>query len=387
MRRRRSRSTTPPVPRGSRRGCSTIPRRQPECTKRGNRCRDEPRVGVPLDPANVSLQRLVLPVAVTVVAARHVALRAVDPDAVWQLIDSEGVTHIQRRPHGSADDHQSSRGAPPEQPKPAMVAASPPSPTLLARMAESNFRIVHVYGLTETYGPITVSSGSRGVGALCRSSSARRCSRVRAQAYPSADLVRVVDEDNARHPAGRRSDGRGGHARQQRDERLFRGRSGHRKSLSRRLVSFRRPGRHGTRMATSSCAIEARTSSSPAARTSRASRSSRPFVPIRAFFSVRSSEFPHERWEERPKAYVTLNTGASAGAEEIIAFCRQRLAHFKCPDAIEFGPLPKTSTGKVQKFALRERESADARPEPARRSPRPTTVARIDRLDVWSSCP
>jgi fatty-acyl-CoA synthase len=65
---------------------------------------------------------------------------------------------------------------------------------------------------------------------------------------------------------------------------------------------------------------------------------------------------PHKRWAERPKAFVTLNSGASASADEIIAFCRERLAHYKCPDAIEFAPLPKTSTGKVQKFALRERE-------------------------------
>jgi fatty-acyl-CoA synthase len=50
--------------------------------------------------------------------------------------------------------------------------------------------------------------------------------------------------------------------------------------------------------------------------------------------------------------------GASATAEEIIAFCRERLARYKCPDTIEFGPLPKTSTGKVQKFVLRDRESA-----------------------------
>jgi fatty-acyl-CoA synthase len=68
---------------------------------------------------------------------------------------------------------------------------------------------------------------------------------------------------------------------------------------------------------------------------------------------------PHERWGERPKAFVTLNRTAGASAEEIIAFCRQRLAHYKCPDAIVFGPLPKTSTGKVQKFALRERESGE----------------------------
>jgi fatty-acyl-CoA synthase len=64
---------------------------------------------------------------------------------------------------------------------------------------------------------------------------------------------------------------------------------------------------------------------------------------------------PHEYWGERPKAFVTLKPGAETSASEIIAFCRDRLAHYKCPDSVEFGPLPKTSTGKVQKFVLRER--------------------------------
>jgi len=68
---------------------------------------------------------------------------------------------------------------------------------------------------------------------------------------------------------------------------------------------------------------------------------------------------PHEYWGERPKAFVTLNEGAAADADEIIAFCRERLAHYKCPDSIEFGRLPKTSTGKTQKFVLRQREWAD----------------------------
>ncbi len=67
---------------------------------------------------------------------------------------------------------------------------------------------------------------------------------------------------------------------------------------------------------------------------------------------------PHERWGERPKAFVVLNPGADATAAELIAFCREHLAGFKCPDAIEFGELPKTSTGKVQKHVLREREWA-----------------------------
>ena len=65
---------------------------------------------------------------------------------------------------------------------------------------------------------------------------------------------------------------------------------------------------------------------------------------------------PHEKWGERPKAFATLKDGAAASEGDIIDFCRQHLAHFKCPDAVEFGPLPKTSTGKVQKYVLREKE-------------------------------
>jgi fatty-acyl-CoA synthase len=65
---------------------------------------------------------------------------------------------------------------------------------------------------------------------------------------------------------------------------------------------------------------------------------------------------PDQKWGERPKAFVTLKPGQSATEGEIIAFCREQIAHFKCPGAVDFGDLPKTSTGKVQKFVLRERE-------------------------------
>nr|WP_287264836.1 AMP-binding protein [Thermogemmatispora sp.] len=67
---------------------------------------------------------------------------------------------------------------------------------------------------------------------------------------------------------------------------------------------------------------------------------------------------PDPTWGERPKAFVTLKPGHGATAQEIIEFCRQHLAHFKCPVAVSFGALPKTSTGKIQKFVLREREWA-----------------------------
>jgi fatty-acyl-CoA synthase len=67
---------------------------------------------------------------------------------------------------------------------------------------------------------------------------------------------------------------------------------------------------------------------------------------------------PHEKWGEVPKAFVSLKPGESAREQELIDFCRERLAHFKCPKAIEITDLPKTSTGKIQKFRLREKEWA-----------------------------
>jgi fatty-acyl-CoA synthase len=68
---------------------------------------------------------------------------------------------------------------------------------------------------------------------------------------------------------------------------------------------------------------------------------------------------PDDKWGEVPKAFVSLKPGAELSESDLIAFCRDRLAHFKCPKVIEFMELPKTSTGKIQKFVLRDREWGD----------------------------
>ncbi|HEY3107670.1 MAG TPA: acyl-CoA synthetase, partial [Chloroflexota bacterium] len=67
---------------------------------------------------------------------------------------------------------------------------------------------------------------------------------------------------------------------------------------------------------------------------------------------------PDPKWGEVPKAFVTLKSGVAATSDELVAFARQHLARFKVPKSIAFGPLPKTSTGKIQKFKLREQEWA-----------------------------
>jgi acyl-CoA synthetase (AMP-forming)/AMP-acid ligase II len=294
------------------------------------------------------------PWAVTAVAARHVTLRALDAQLVWQLIDEEGVTHYNGAPTVQLMiiNHPNAHRL--EQPVTAMVAASPPSPTLLARMAELNFRTVHVYGLTETYGPITVCPVQEEWQQLPLGQRAKLLAR-QGQAYPSADMVRVVDENmqDIRQDAEamgevvmRGNNVMSGYfANEATTEKAFRGGWFH----SGDLAAWHPDGNIELRDRSKDIIISGgeNISSIEVEQTICA----HPAVLECAVIAI-----PNERWGERPKAFVTLNNEASASAEELIAFCRQRLAHYKCPDAIEFGPLPKTSTGKVQKFALRERE-------------------------------
>jgi fatty-acyl-CoA synthase len=243
-----------------------------------------------------------------------------------------------------------------DRPVTAMVAASPPSPTLLARMAELNFRIVHVYGLTETYGPITVCPTQEGSPKLPVEQQAKLLAR-QGQAYPSADLVRVVDDDM--HDITQDAAAMG--------EVVMRGNnvmSGYFADEAATENAFRGGWFHSGDLAIwhPDGTIELRDRSKDIIISGGENISSieveQTICAHPAVLECAVIGIPDARWGERPKAFVTLNTEVNVGPEEIIAFCRERLAHYKCPDTIEFGALPKTSTGKVQKFALREREWA-----------------------------
>src|SRR3954467_3262760 len=132
--------------------------------------------------------------AVAAAGGTQVCLRAVDPDAVWRLLREEGVTHYCGSPTVQIGLVNHPDAAPLEQPVTALVAAAPPSPTLLARLAELNIDVVHVYGLTETYGPHTVGVPRDGGDELPPEQRARLLAR-QGQGYVTADLVRVVDDD------------------------------------------------------------------------------------------------------------------------------------------------------------------------------------------------
>ncbi len=296
------------------------------------------------------------PWAVTAVAARHVSIRTVDPERVWDLIDGEGVTHYNGAPTVQLMIIHHPRAHRLERPVTVLVAAAPPSATLFARMSELNFRVVHVYGLTETYGPMTVCPEQEAWRELPVEQRAKLLAR-QGQAYVISDLVRVVDREMNDVPKDGETLG----------EVVMRGNnvmSGYLEDRAATQKAFAGGWFHSGDLAVwhPDGNIELRDRDKDIIISGGENISSievqQAIVAHPSVLEAAVIGIPHEYWGERPKAFVTLKPDAEASAEEIIVFCREHLAHYKCPDAVEFGPLPKTSTGKVQKFVLREREWA-----------------------------
>jgi fatty-acyl-CoA synthase len=294
------------------------------------------------------------PWAVAAAGGTQVCLRAVDAGEIWRLLREERITHYCGSPTVQIGLVNHPAAAPLEHPVTALVAAAPPSPTLLARLEELNIRVVHVYGLTETYGPHTVATPRDGWDERPLEERARLLAR-QGQGYTVADLVRVVDDEMRDVPRDGATMG----------EVVMRGNNvmaGYFAAPETTAAAFRGGWFHSGDLAVwhPDDAIELRDRGKDIIISGGENISTieveqvvcrHPDVLECAVVSM-----PHERWGERPKAFVTLKDGAALTERELIAFCRAQIAHFKCPDAIAFGPLPKTSTGKVQKFALRERE-------------------------------
>jgi fatty-acyl-CoA synthase len=291
---------------------------------------------------------------VTAMGGTHVCLRKVESSRIWDLIDQEGVTHYCGAPTvqiGIVNDPKAHRLT---RPVTAAVAGAPPSPTLLARLRELDFRPVHVYGLTETYGPHTVCAWHREWDDLPVEARARMASR-QGQGYVVADLVRVVDGEMRDVPMDGETLG----------EVVMRGNNvmtGYFEQPDATAEAFRGGWFHSGDLAVwhPDGYIELRDRKKDIIISGGENISTieveqcvarHPAVLECAVVAI-----PDEKWGERPKAFVTLKPGQIATEREIIEFCRQHIAHFKAPAAVEFGPLPKTSTGKIQKFVLREKE-------------------------------
>ena len=294
------------------------------------------------------------PWAVTAIAGTHVCLRKVEPDKIWELFESEGITHYCAAPTVQIPlaNHENAR--PLDKKVTAAIAGYVPSPTLLGQLLELNIRPIHLYGLTETYGPATTSAPREEWEELDTEEHAKLLSR-QGQGYVTSDLVRVVDDDVNDVPRDGETMG----------EIVFRGNmvmKGYLDNEEETKESFKGGWYHSGDIAVwhPDGYIEIRDRDKDVIISGGENISSIEVEQVvaqhPAVMEVAVSAMPDEYWGERPKAYVTLKQGQEATEEEIIDFTKEHIARFKAPAAVEFGELPKTSTGKVQKYVLRQRE-------------------------------
>ena len=292
--------------------------------------------------------------AVTAVGGTHVCLRKIDPELIWELFETEGVTHYNGAPTVQILLVNHPKAHRLERQITVTVAGAPPSPTLLGRMKELNLRPIHVYGLTETYGPHTICEWHQEWDALPVTEQARLLAR-QGQNNVTADRVRVVDETMNDVPRDAETMG----------EVIMRGNNvmkGYFENPDATAAAFKGGWFHSGDIGVwhPDDYIELRDRKKDIIISGGENISTieveQAVAKHPAVMECAVVAIPDERWGERPKAFVTLKPGQSATEADIIAFCRQHIAHFKCPAAVEFGELPKTSTGKVQKFVLREKE-------------------------------
>ncbi|MFL9923825.1 acyl-CoA synthetase [Herbaspirillum lusitanum] len=298
------------------------------------------------------------------VAARagvNVCLRKFDPKLVFDLIREHGVSHYCAAPivHGALANAPESWRAGIRGPVRGMVAGAPPPAAVLARMEEMQFELAHVYGLTEVYGPAAVCAEQDDWAQLSTDQRAVLKSRQGVR-YHLQSAVTVRDPDSMEAVA---RDG------EQIGEIMFRGNicmKGYLKNPEATAQAFAggwfHTGDLGVMSADGYIKIKDRSKDIIISGGENISSVEVEDALYRhaAVLAAAVVAQPDEKWGETPCAFVELKDGASVSAEELIAFCKTLLAGYKVPKAVYFGPLPKTSTGKIQKFELRKRMKSDS---------------------------
>jgi len=296
------------------------------------------------------------PWTLSVVAGTHVCLRWVRARAMYEAIAEHGVTHL----CGAPIVMSVLIDAPPQDRRdfPQTVtfntAAAPPPAAVLAGMADAGFEVVHLYGLTETYGPAVVNEWHADWDGLDRDARAAKKSRQGVR-YTALEDLSVRDPETMEPvPADGQTVG----------EIMFRGNivmKGYLKNEKATAEAFAGGWFHSGDLAVmhpdgyaqirdrskdiiisggeniSSIEVEDALYRHPAVRT------------------VAVVARPDDKWGETPCAFIELKPGMTLTEEEAIAHCRSLLARYKCPRSVVFSEIPKTSTGKIQKFVLRER--------------------------------
>ena len=296
------------------------------------------------------------PWAVTAAAATHVCLRKVEAPRIWELFEAEGITHYCAAPTVQIGIVNEEAAHALDTPVTAAIAGAPPSPTLLGGLLELNINPMHIYGLTETYGPLTTSGVHPEWEDLDMEERARIMSR-QGQGYVTSDLVRVVDESMNDIPKDAETMG----------EIVMHGNmvaKGYFENEEETKEAFEGGWYHSGDMAVwhPDGYIEIRDRNKDIIISGGENISTieveQAVMGHPAVMEAAVVAIPDEQWGERPKAFVVLKKGQEATEQEIIDYCKEHIARFKAPAAVEFTDLPKTSTGKVQKFVLRDKEWA-----------------------------
>jgi fatty-acyl-CoA synthase len=295
------------------------------------------------------------PWSVSVVAGTHVCLRQVRAAAIFEAIAEHKVTHLCGAPIVmstllNAPDHE-------KRPLPHVVefftAAAPPPEAVLAAMKAAGFNVTHIYGLTETYGPSVVNDWKSEWDALELSAQAALKARQGVR-YLALEALDVIDPATMQPvPA----DGQTLGEVMMRGNVVMKGYLKNRKASDEAFAGgWFHSGDLGVKYPDGYIQLKDRSKDIIISGGENISSIEvedalfkHPAVQVAAVVAK-----PDERWGETPCAFIELKPGHSATAEELIQWCREHLAAYKCPRHIVFAEVPKTSTGKIQKFRLRE---------------------------------
>jgi 3-(methylthio)propionyl---CoA ligase len=295
------------------------------------------------------------PWSISVVAGTHVCLRQVRAAAMYDAIANHRVTHLCGAPIVMATLLNAAANE--KKPLPHVIefftAAAPPPEAVLAAMKANGFNVTHLYGLTETYGPAVVNDWHREWDALDPSAQAHKKARqgVRYQALEALDVM----DPQTMNPVPRDGATIG--------EVMFRGNvvmKGYLKNKATTEKEFKGGWFHSGDLGVMhpDGYIQLKDRSKDIIISGGENISSievedtlykHPAVQAAAVVAK-----PDDKWGETPCAFIELKPGESATADDLIAWCRENLASYKCPRYVVFTEIPKTSTGKIQKFKLRE---------------------------------
>jgi fatty-acyl-CoA synthase len=289
-----------------------------------------------------------------------VCLRAVRADVIFDLLKNEKVTHLCGAPIvlnliANADD-EAKQGI--DHQVNVMTAAAAPPPAILEAMEKLNFKVTHAYGLTEVYGPAVVCAWHEEWNDLTITEQAELKSRQGVR-YPMLEKLVVADPETLEPvPWDGKTVG----------EIMFKGNivmKGYLKNEKATEDAFAGGFFHSGDLAVCHADgyIEIRDRSKDIIISGGENISSieveKALYRHPAILEAAVVAQPDKKWGETPCAFITLRDGVdNVSEQDIIDFCRDNMAHFKAPKTVIFGTLPKTSTGKIQKFVLREQAEA-----------------------------